>query len=169
VSKIISYFFHLITAKGPDRVHSPFVFDLYYRVLRNKNRFYCFDELENKFPQTDHFFYQQIFKVLNHLRIYLIDFQSDNEILLSSYFRFLPDKFKGNKNAISCLIIDKKVEEMNLEKYEILMINNDYLAEIKQNISDEFYNIKVDFYHFSLFFHRPEQVSEKFKLRLLKN
>jgi len=39
----------LITSKGPDRVHSPFVFDLYFYNLRQKTNYYAFQEIEKTY------------------------------------------------------------------------------------------------------------------------
>lgn len=38
-----------MTSKGPDRVHSPFVFNLYYYHLKKKSEYYCFDSIDNLF------------------------------------------------------------------------------------------------------------------------
>ena len=44
--QILSYIKYILTAKGPDRVHSPFVFNLYYYILKERDNFYPFRKIE---------------------------------------------------------------------------------------------------------------------------
>lgn len=50
---LVSFLKYILTAKGPDRVHSPFVFNLYYYHLKNRNLFYDFKRIEDFFKQKE--------------------------------------------------------------------------------------------------------------------
>lgn len=46
LSRIASYFRYWIKSKGPNRVHSPFVFDLYTNIILSDKHFYAFQAIE---------------------------------------------------------------------------------------------------------------------------
>lgn len=46
LSRIASYFHYWIKSKGPNRVHSPFVFDLYTNTILSDKQYYAFASIE---------------------------------------------------------------------------------------------------------------------------
>lgn len=46
--RLISYLLHIIRSKGPNRIHSPFVFGLYTEELRSDKLFYVFEQVEEQ-------------------------------------------------------------------------------------------------------------------------
>lgn len=78
---MLNYLSHLLQAKGPDRVHSPFVFDLYFHTLRCKYHHPCFSHFEKKFKTSTGsnkaIIDQSIFRIVNRLK-------PDNVLILSN-------------------------------------------------------------------------------------
>lgn len=49
IHQLVSFIRYFFTAKGPDRVHSPFVFNLYYYHLKKRSTYYIFPKIERLF------------------------------------------------------------------------------------------------------------------------
>lgn len=100
---MFSYLLHLLKSKGPDRVHSPFVFDLYFHTLRNKYKHYSFKSIEKKHhkdvSKSHHTIGESIFKIVNKFQPENILFISDYSLKNASYI-----SKARKKTTIDCLI-----------------------------------------------------------------
>ena len=109
---MFSYLLHLIRAKGPDRVHSPFVFDLYFHTLKNNYKHYSFNWIEkqdNGVTKSENVIGESLFKIVNKFHpsnILFISESSTKNVLYISKAR--------NKTMIDCF----STKNMNLKLIE---------------------------------------------------
>ena len=148
-----SYLLHLLTAKGPDRVHSPFVFDLYFHTLRGKYTHPSFALIEtshkNDSFNSDKIIGQSIFKIINKQKPAQVLLISDYSVKLYDYI-----KTSRKSTKVDC-ILGTKINHSLLSKNKDIQFHkslNDikdfskYDLIISDTITTEFTPLPLDIY-----------------------
>lgn len=136
---MFAYLYHLLVAKGPDRVHSPFVFDLYFHTLRSKYRHYSFKSIEKKHSsesdKSSPLIGQSIFKIINKFSPQKILVISDYSEKICNYISTAKksssiDSILGDKISTSSItkrpnVQLKKIDTINLREtnYDLIVID----------------------------------------------
>lgn len=118
---MFSYLTHLLKAKGPDRVHSPFVFDLYYHTLRNKYTHYSFKGIEKKYRSitnsSNKIIGESLFKIINKVKpqniLFVSDYSTKNALYISK---------ARKKSTVNC-IFHNSISTTDIEKQENIKIS----------------------------------------------
>ena len=139
---MLTYLLHLIKSKGPDRVHSPFIFDLYYHTLRNKYNHYSFKGIEKKYKRKKHnsnkIIGQSLFKIINKFKpisvLFISDYSTKNALYISqSRKKTLINLFLYNDLQSKKIITEKNITTLNLKELPSRLDNSEIL--ILDNLS----------------------------------
>lgn len=176
---------YILKAKGPDRIHSPFVFDLYYHtLLGNSVPYSAFStEKQSYFNISEKFIGRNVIKIINKLKpqniIFLRKENTNNHLYFKEPINTTPTTIltqsefsdKVSNKKIDLLILESAISENTNLKYEnitcliIYKTNRDQLNNWKKISSLDCYNIVINCFYFGICINRPNQVKEYFRLR----
>lgn len=191
---LFHYLKHLFTSKGPDRIHSPFVFDLYYYCLKSDLQHYSFKSIEQLFSKEKQapFIGESLFKIVNKLKpestlyihslshkhaYYCAEGYSKNIIYIKENIRTkyanIVYKDLMPTQRLDFLVLDEtdsKIDLKSTQNFKFIFISNIKLNKTSAQqweilLQNPFYNIVLDCFYFGIVFHKPKQVKEYFKLR----